>query len=54
MPGDVVISLDGRAINNYDQLYHALDDHKIGDVVRLDTVRGSRKLSYRIKLIGAD
>ncbi len=41
--GDRIVAIDGRAIANYDDLYNALDERKIGDTVGVTYIRGAKK-----------
>ena len=49
--GDIVISLDGEAINNTDDLYRFLDKKQIGDTVQAEIFRNGKKISVPIKLL---
>lgn len=50
--GDRIVAIDGKKVGNYDDLYNALDDHKIGDVVTITFVRGGRPAqTAKVKLI---
>ncbi len=48
--GDVIVAIDGEAVENYDQLYNALDRHQPGDEVAVDFVRERRKQRVRVRL----
>lgn len=41
--GDRIIAIEGKKVSNYDDLYNALDERKIGDTVSVTFVRGARK-----------
>ena len=49
--GDVIVGLNGHAINNYDELYNLLTDVKIGENVTLAVVRDGMRVYHRIKTI---
>lgn len=48
--GDVIIKADDTEIKNLDDLFTFLENHHVGDVVRLETMRGKSKKIFRIKL----
>lgn len=48
--GDVIIAVDGDAINNEDDLLNALEKHKAGDIVTVLTKRDSDAREYQIEL----
>jgi serine protease Do len=43
-PGDLVLSVDGEAITRLHQLLMAVDQHAIGDVLKMVVLRGSDKI----------
>ena len=49
--GDIVLSLDGEAINNNDDLYRFLDKKQIGDTVQAEIFRNGKKTTVPIKLM---
>jgi S1-C subfamily serine protease len=49
--GDIIVGIDGQPIKDYDDLYNALDRHKVGDVVEFTLLRGGRKRAVRIGLV---
>ena len=49
--GDIVLSLDGEAINNTDDLYRFLDKKQIGDTVQAEIFRNGKKTTVPIKLL---
>ena len=50
--GDVVVGIDDKPIDEYDDLYSSLDAKKAGDVVKVTVVRHGRdKVDLSIKLI---
>ena len=38
--GDVILKVDNKAVNNYNDIYHALDNKKIGDTVNIQLLAG--------------
>src|SRR3990167_1134116 len=46
--GDVIVSVNGRAIKNYDDLYHAMSKLKIGEEVAVMIARNGKR--FRVKL----
>jgi len=49
--GDRIVAINGREIRNYDELYLALDEYKVGDQVKVTFVRGRRKQDVQVKLL---
>ena len=47
-PGDVILALDGKAIENGRQLSVSLYRRRVGDVVNLDVLRGSQTLRMSV------
>ncbi len=52
--GDVIVGIDGTPVTDFDDLYNALDDHRVGDTVTVHTLRNGRKRSYRVQLVNVD
>ena len=50
--GDVIVAVDDVRIENYDDLYNTLDQHRPGDVVELTVVRGRDTVKLKLPLIG--
>jgi S1-C subfamily serine protease len=48
--GDVIVGIDDKRVNDYDDLYTALDNKKPEDVVRLVVVRGEETINVEVKL----
>lgn len=48
--GDVVIEIDGKEVNNYDDIFHVLDQLKIGDEVTIKYLRDGKPKTVKIKL----
>jgi S1-C subfamily serine protease len=49
--GDVIVGLDGKPINDYDDLYNALDNRKAGEKAKLQVRRADRTLTLEVDLI---
>jgi len=48
--GDIITEINGKDINSYNDLYHCLEQYKIGDEVEVTYFRGRKKLSTKITL----
>jgi len=48
--GDVIVSIDGEAVRNYDDLATILDRHNVGDRIKLGVRRKGKERTLRIKL----
>jgi len=48
--GDVIISIDGKKVSSYDELYHVLDDYKVGNKVRVKILRGNQLVEVTVRL----
>jgi S1-C subfamily serine protease len=48
--GDVIIEIDGAEVNTYDDIYQALDKHKVGDEVELKYLREGKTKKTKVKL----
>ena len=49
--GDIVLSVDGQATNDVDDLYRLLDKKQIGDTVQVEVYRGGRTVTLPVKLM---
>jgi S1-C subfamily serine protease len=47
----VIVGIDDDRVDNYDDLYNALDEHKAGDMVDVTVVREGQKAKLRTELI---
>ena len=54
IPGDVILAIDGKQVDNAAQLTARLDDHKPGDVVKLTVWREGKQLEVRVALEASD
>ena len=48
--GDIITEINNKEINSYNDLYHCLEEYKIGDEVKVTFFRGRKKLSTKITL----
>jgi S1-C subfamily serine protease len=48
--GDVIVGIDGKQIDDYDDLYNTLDGKKPGDKVKLSVLRGKRTVQLDAEL----
>lgn len=48
--GDVVIGIDKNKIDSFDDIYHVLDQYKIGDEVEVSLIRDGKPLKVKLKL----
>jgi S1-C subfamily serine protease len=50
VPGDVILSVEGKAVSTAAQLAAILDDYKVGDDVRLEVWRDGKRVSLTARL----
>jgi S1-C subfamily serine protease len=50
VPGDIILAVDGTAVDSVARLLARLDEHQVGDAVRLTILRGERKMEVTVKL----
>lgn len=48
--GDIILAIDNKTVNSLDDIYHALENYKIGDTVTLKYLRDQKKQDVKIKL----
>lgn len=48
--GDVIVAVDGKRIVSSDDLYHVLEDYKVGDIVELTLIRDGKPAKAPLKL----
>jgi len=48
--GDIIIGIDTDGIQNYDDLYNALDKHRPGDSVTVTFIRNRKRMQRRVRL----
>jgi S1-C subfamily serine protease len=49
-PGDVIVAVDGSAVDSVPRLLSRLDDHRVGDAVRLTVVRNGSRTEIEVRL----
>jgi S1-C subfamily serine protease len=49
--GDVIIGIDDKRVESFDDLYTALDAHKPEDIVKVSVARGEETLSMPVKVV---
>jgi S1-C subfamily serine protease len=49
--GDVIIGIGTEKVEDYDDLYNALDRHKVGETVEVRVMRDRKVTSMKIELI---
>ncbi len=52
--GDVIVEVDGKAVNKPSNMLSLLDEHEIGDRVRLTLLRQGKKTTLDVQLHGQD
>ena len=50
--GDVILSIDGQAMNDLDDLYRLLDKKQIGESIQVEIYRGGKNVTLSVKLLG--
>jgi len=50
--GDVIVAIDGKPIDDYDDLYNTLDVHQAGEKVKVKVRRGDQLLELTSELVG--
>ncbi|HLQ46356.1 MAG TPA: PDZ domain-containing protein, partial [Planctomycetaceae bacterium] len=48
--GDLIIAIEGQTVRNHDDLYLALDAHKVGDEVRVTVLRDGQPIELSVTL----
>jgi S1-C subfamily serine protease len=51
---DIIIGIDNRRIDSYDDLYNMLDNYRIGDRILLTVKRGEKTRQVRLRLVEID
>ncbi|MDI3530143.1 MAG: serine protease Do, partial [Thermoanaerobacter sp.] len=49
-PGDVIIKVDGKDITSFEDLQGILNNHKVGDVIKVTIWRNGRTFTVTVKL----
>jgi S1-C subfamily serine protease len=50
--GDIIVGIDGKPVDDYDDLYNALDTHLPGDKVKIKVRRGDQFVEIISELVG--
>mgnify|MGYP000085324630 FL=1 len=53
IPGDVILKIDGVAINSSDELVVAIRSHDVGDVISVTYTRDGKVSTVKITLVAA-
>lgn len=48
--GDVILKIEGKEVNSYDEIYHTLDQFKAGDTVDIVYLRDKEERTSKVKL----
>lgn len=48
--GDIILKINNKKVNSFDDVYHILDNHKVGDTVSLTYLRKNKIKKIKIKL----
>ena len=48
--GDIITKIDGKEVNNYDDIYHVLENYRIGQKVDITHIRGKKEKTARLRL----
>ena len=48
--GDVIIAVEGEAVRDSEDIYHLLDDRKVGDKVTVSTLRDGQQRTVVVTL----
>jgi putative serine protease PepD len=51
--GDIIVAIDGEKVSERDDLFRILDKRQVGDVVKVDIYRESRKMTVNVRLLEA-
>jgi S1-C subfamily serine protease len=49
--GDLITKIDGKTVNNYDELYNTLESMEIGTTVTVEYVRDKKTKTAKVKLV---
>jgi putative serine protease PepD len=49
--GDIITSIDGEKVAGRDDLFHILDKHQIGDVIKVEVVRNGNRTTIPVRLL---
>ena len=48
--GDIIVSVEGQKVANYDDLYRVLDKHQVGETINVEVVRNGRPMTLPVRL----
>ncbi|MDC0253972.1 trypsin-like peptidase domain-containing protein [Bacteriovoracales bacterium] len=48
--GDIILKINGKETNSYNDIYHVLDNHKVGDTIEVTFLRNSKIHKIQVKL----
>jgi S1-C subfamily serine protease len=54
VPGDVILSVDGKDVTSSAQLAAILDDYRVGDTVRVQVWREGKRVQFEAKLVAGE
>jgi putative serine protease PepD len=49
-PGDIIVAIDGKKIDSFDQVSEIVNSHKVGDEIDVRVDRGGGERSFHVKL----
>src|SRR3954453_19851901 len=49
-PGDIIIAIDGKSIDSFDQVSAIINSHKVGDTIAVRVDRGGNAQTFHVKL----
>jgi S1-C subfamily serine protease len=49
--GDIIVGIDSQKVSNTDDLYKVLDKHQVGETVRVEIMRNSRRVTVPVRLM---
>jgi S1-C subfamily serine protease len=50
VPGDTIVAIGGKPVNGVGKLLSTLDDHKVGEVVKVTVLREGKKVDVDVAL----
>ena len=51
MLGDIILKIDGKEVNNYDEIFNVLEKYNIGDEVEVTYLRGNKRRKTKLSLM---
>ena len=49
--GDIIVGIDSQKVSNTDDLYKVLDKHQVGETVRVEIMRNTRRVTVPVRLM---